>query len=91
MAAAARRDGVALRDRQRVSLRRRAGRAVARHPDPERVAPPGQSLHRNGTELDLGPRGAYAWLAANAGRFHFLRRYFRDDLGTTAVRLHTMP
>jgi hypothetical protein len=47
----------------------------ARHPDPRWVAPPGHSLHRNATELDLGPPGAYAWLAANATRFGFLKRY----------------
>jgi hypothetical protein len=47
----------------------------ARNPDPRWVARPGHSLHRNGTELDLGPRSAYAWLAANAGRFHFVLRY----------------
>jgi hypothetical protein len=47
----------------------------ARHPDPRWVAPPGTSLHRLGTELDLGPTGAYGWLAANAGRFGFLKRY----------------
>jgi hypothetical protein len=47
----------------------------ARHPDPRWVAPPGTSLHRLGTELDLGPRTAYGWLAANAGRFGFLGRY----------------
>ena len=46
-----------------------------RNPDPRMVARPGTSLHRNGTELDLGPSAAYAWLAANAGRFHFLKRY----------------
>jgi hypothetical protein len=46
-----------------------------RHPDPKWVAPPGESLHRYGTELDVGPKSAYAWLAANAGRFHFIRRY----------------
>jgi Transglycosylase SLT domain/D-alanyl-D-alanine carboxypeptidase len=46
-----------------------------RHPDPKWVAPPGQSLHRFGTELDLGPTTAYAWLAANALRFHFIERY----------------
>jgi transglycosylase-like protein with SLT domain/D-alanyl-D-alanine carboxypeptidase-like protein len=45
------------------------------HPDPKWVAPPGTSLHRFGTELDLGPPAAYAWLAANAQRFHFLQRY----------------
>jgi soluble lytic murein transglycosylase-like protein len=47
----------------------------ARHPDPKWVAPPGRSLHRYGTELDLGPVTAYAWLAANAGRFGFRQRY----------------
>jgi D-alanyl-D-alanine carboxypeptidase len=47
----------------------------AAHPDPRWVAPPGQSLHRCATELDLGPEAAYAWLAANAGRFGFLKRY----------------
>ena len=31
----------------------------ARHPDPKWVARPGTSLHRNGTELDLGPPAAY--------------------------------
>jgi hypothetical protein len=47
----------------------------AAHPDPKWVARPGTSLHRLGTELDLGPAGAYDWLAANAGRFHFVQRY----------------
>jgi hypothetical protein len=47
----------------------------ARHPDPKWVAPPGHSLHRLGTELDLGPASAYGWLAAHAPAFHFRRRY----------------
>jgi hypothetical protein len=47
----------------------------ARHPDPRWVAPPGKSLHRLATELDLGPTSAYGWLAANAGRFGFVKRY----------------
>jgi soluble lytic murein transglycosylase-like protein len=47
----------------------------ARHPDPKWVARPGTSLHRNGTELDLGPPAAYGWLAANATHFHFTQRY----------------
>jgi hypothetical protein len=47
----------------------------ARHPDPRWVARPGTSLHRLATELDLGPGSAYGWLAANCGRFGFLRRY----------------
>src|SRR5918997_2106236 len=47
----------------------------AANPDPKWVAPPGRSLHRYGTELDLGPASAYAWLAANSERFGFIRRY----------------
>jgi len=47
----------------------------AAHPDPKWVAPPGESLHRYATELDLGPPAAYPWLAANASRFGFIRRY----------------
>jgi hypothetical protein len=47
----------------------------AAHPDPTWVAPPGHSLHRCATELDLGPESAYGWLAANAGHFGFLARY----------------
>jgi hypothetical protein len=50
-------------------------RLFAAHPDPRWVAPPGRSLHRCATELDLGPPAAYGWLAANAPRFGFLRRY----------------
>jgi hypothetical protein len=47
----------------------------AAHPDPKWVAPPGESLHRYATELDLGPTAAYDWLEANAGRFNFAKRY----------------
>jgi hypothetical protein len=47
----------------------------AAHPDPTWVAPPGHSLHRCATELDLGPSSAYSWLASNAGRFGFVQRY----------------
>jgi Transglycosylase SLT domain/D-alanyl-D-alanine carboxypeptidase len=47
----------------------------AAHPDPRWVAPPGHSLHRCATELDLGPESAYGWLAANATRFGFVQRY----------------
>ncbi len=47
----------------------------AAHPDPRWVAPPGHSLHRCATELDLGPESAYGWLAANADRFGFVQRY----------------
>jgi Transglycosylase SLT domain/D-alanyl-D-alanine carboxypeptidase/Putative Flp pilus-assembly TadE/G-like len=47
----------------------------AAHPDPKWVAPPGTSLHRCATELDLGPESAYGWLASNATRFGFVQRY----------------
>ncbi len=75
MAAAAHADGLELVVVS--AFRSDAEQAVlfARHPDPKWVAPPGTSLHRVGTELDLGPAAAYPWLLANAGRFHFVRRY----------------
>ncbi|MGB0120974.1 MAG: transglycosylase SLT domain-containing protein [Solirubrobacterales bacterium] len=47
----------------------------AANPDPTWVARPGTSLHRCATELDLGPSAAYGWLAANATRFGFTKRY----------------
>jgi hypothetical protein len=50
-------------------------RLFAAHPDPRWVAPPGRSLHRCATELDLGPSSAYGWLASSARRFGFVRRY----------------
>ena len=50
-------------------------RLFAANPDPRWVAPPGRSLHRCATELDLGPAPAYGWLDANAPRFGFERRY----------------
>ena len=50
-------------------------RLWAANPDPKWVARPGQSLHRLGTELDLGPPAAYGWLAANSMRFGFEKRY----------------
>ena len=50
-------------------------RLFAANPNPKWVARPGQSLHRLGTELDLGPPSAYGWLAANAPRFGFKKRY----------------
>jgi hypothetical protein len=75
MAAAAGADGVSLlvvsgfrSDAEQAAL-------FAAHPDPTWVAPPGHSLHRCATELDLGPDAAYGWLAANASRFGFVQRY----------------
>ena len=75
MERAARSDGVSLIITS--AFRSDAEQAVlfARHPDPRWVAPPGRSLHRLGTELDLGPPAAYGWLAAHAERFHFTQRY----------------
>jgi Transglycosylase SLT domain/D-alanyl-D-alanine carboxypeptidase len=75
MAAAARADGVALLITSAFRSDAEQARLFAAHPDPKWVAPPGRSLHRLGTELDLGPPGAYGWLAANAERFHFVQRY----------------
>jgi hypothetical protein len=75
MASAARADGVALLITSAFRTDAEQARLFAAHPDPKWVAPPGTSLHRLGTELDLGPPGAYGWLAANAGRFHFRQRY----------------
>jgi LAS superfamily LD-carboxypeptidase LdcB len=54
-------------------------RLFAEHPDPKWVAPPGHSLHRYATELDLSPPAAYGWLAANAQRFGFIQRYSWED------------
>ncbi len=75
MDAAARADGIDLlvvsgfrSDAEQAAL-------FAAHPDPQWVAPPGQSLHRCATELDLGPSAAYGWLADNADRFGFAQRY----------------
>ncbi len=75
MAAAASADGLSLLVVS--GFRSDAEQAVlfAEHPDPKWVAPPGHSLHRCATELDLGPESAYGWLAANATRFGFEQRY----------------
>ncbi|HEU4704031.1 MAG TPA: transglycosylase SLT domain-containing protein [Conexibacter sp.] len=75
MAAAAARDGVALLVVSGFRSNAEQARLFAAHPDPRWVAPPGRSLHRLGTELDLGPRSAYGWLAAHAPSFHFVQRY----------------
>jgi hypothetical protein len=71
MEAAARADGVALLITSAFRTDAEQARLFAAHPDPKWVAPPGESLHRLGTELDLGPPSAYDWLARNAERFHF--------------------
>jgi hypothetical protein len=75
MAAAARAAGIALTVVSGFRSDAEQAALFAAHPDPTWVAPPGHSLHRCATELDLGPETAYSWLAANAGRFGFVQRY----------------
>ena len=75
MAAAARRDGLALSITSGFRSDAEQARLFAANPNPKWVAPPGTSLHRYGTELDLGPPAAYGWLAANARQFGFIQRY----------------
>jgi Transglycosylase SLT domain/D-alanyl-D-alanine carboxypeptidase len=75
MAAAASVDGLALVVNSGFRSDAEQAALFAAHPDPTWVAPPGQSLHRCATELDLGPESAYGWLAANASRFGFVQRY----------------
>jgi hypothetical protein len=76
MAAAARREaGLTLLVTSGYRSDAEQARLFAAHPDPKWVAPPGHSLHRYGTELDLGPPAAYGWLEANSRRFGFIKRY----------------
>jgi soluble lytic murein transglycosylase-like protein len=93
MAAAAHADGVELIIASAFRSDAEQAQLFAQHPDPKWVAPPGRSLHRLGTELDLGPPSAYGWLARNAERFHFKQRYawepwhfgFMLNAGSTSV------
>ena len=75
MTAAARADGIALVVVSGFRSDAEQAELFAAHPDPTWVAPPGHSLHRCATELDIGPSSAYGWLAANATRFGFVQRY----------------
>ncbi len=75
MAAAAGQAGLALIVNSAFRSDAEQAALFAAHPDPTWVAPPGHSLHRCATELDLGPETAYGWLAANAGHFGFVQRY----------------
>jgi len=75
MVLAARGDGIALMVVSGFRSDAEQAELFAAHPDPTWVAPPGHSLHRCATELDLGPSAAYGWLAANAARFGFVQRY----------------
>jgi LAS superfamily LD-carboxypeptidase LdcB len=94
MAAAAQREGgISLLIASGYRSDAEQARLFAAHPDPKWVAPPGQSLHRFGTELDFGPSSGYGWLAANAQRFGFVQRYswepwhygYSLNAGTTSV------
>jgi len=75
MAAAARRDGVLLLVNSGFRSDAEQARLFAANPNPKWVAPPGTSLHRLGTELDLGPPAAHGWLKSGARRFGFIQRY----------------
>jgi LAS superfamily LD-carboxypeptidase LdcB len=81
MAAAARRDGISLSITSAFRSDAEQAELFAQNPDPTWVAPPGKSLHRCATDLDLGPPSAYGWLARNASRFGFPNRPFRTDPG----------
>jgi hypothetical protein len=75
MAAAAAADGITLIVVSGFRSDAEQAELFAAHPDPKWVAPPGTSLHRCATELDLGPESAYGWIDANGGRFGFVQRY----------------
>ncbi len=75
MAAATRRAGVDLVVVSGFRSDAEQAELFARHPQPRWVAPPGPSLHRCATELDLGPSSAYGWLRQKARRFGFVQRY----------------
>jgi hypothetical protein len=75
MTAAARNEGIVLIVVSGFRSDAEQAELFAAHPDPTWVAPPGHSLHRCATELDLGPSSAYGWLAVNASRFGFVQRY----------------
>ena len=76
MAAAARREaGLCLSITSAFRSDAEQARLFAANPNPKWVAPPGTSLHRYATELDLGPPAAYPWLQENHRRFGFIWRY----------------
>ena len=88
--AAARARGVALIVNSGFRGDAEQARLFAAHPDPKWVAPPGHSLHRLGTELDLGPPSAYGWLAAHAER-SASSSGTRGSRGTSASRAARAP
>ena len=60
----------------------------AAHPDPKWVAPPGESLHRYATELDLGPPDAVRMARRERDQVRLRSALL---LGTVAFRLHEEP
>ena len=74
-AAALREAGLSLSINSALRSDAEQARLFAANSNPRWVAPAGTSLHRYGTELDLGPPRAYSWLAGNARRFGFIKRY----------------
>lgn len=75
LAAAARSDGLSLSINSAFRSDAEQGRLFAANPNPRWVAPPGTSLHRYATELDLGPPAAYGWLKQHHREFGFIHRY----------------
>ena len=86
MEAAARADGVRLIVTSGYRSDAEQAELYERHPDPKWVAPPGKSLHRWGTELDLGPpsRLRAGWPATPSASTS--SRGIRGSRGTTATR-----
>ena len=84
MAAAARHAGLDLLVVSGFRSDAEQARLFAQHPDPRWVAPPGHSLHRCATELDLGPSAAYGWLARAR---ESVRLHPQVQLGALAFRL----
>ena len=85
MQGAARRDGISLVVVSGFRSNAEQAALFARHPDPKWVAPPGRSLHRLGTELDLGPPAAYE-LAERQRQA--LSLYSEIFMGAMAFRLY---
>ena len=88
MAAAARAAGISLTIVSGYRSDAEQAKLYAQHPDPKWVAPPGQSLHRLGTELDLGPPGAWGWLDGQRGALRLPPALL---VGAVALRLHAQP
>jgi len=89
--AAARHDGVALTIVSAFSGQRRTGTAVRRPPRRQVGRPARQLPAPPGNELDLGPPSAYGWLATNAPRFGFIKRYSCEPCHSGYGRVRSPP